>query len=141
MASTTSEKKVRSLINTVLTTNKEPEMLSDQLYEMLIHGTCKSEIVLLILGEDDDEEVQVTEEDRKTFIGFQKWILRNAPNVSRMKQPLTLEQYLKLKKKGYTGKEVQEVLLQMHNHAPLLKKYVSAYLTVLNWLRRRESNG
>jgi hypothetical protein len=86
-------------------------------------------------GSDSDSE---KDKERQTaFIKFVDWQKKNAPNVLRMKEPFTIDQYFELKGK-YKPQELKELLESMHNYKPLLEKNVSAYLTVLNWARRRE---
>lgn len=69
------------------------------------------------------------------FEKFEKWIQENAPQVGKLGSPFTLEEFEKLKKE-HPGEAVREILLQMQNKKDLLKKYTSAYLTCLNWLKR-----
>ena len=64
--------------------------------------------------------------------------LNNENNVYRRVQGLDLlkSDYAKLLK-DYSISEIDDVLTAMDNHKDLKKKYVSAYLTALNWLKRR----
>lgn len=71
---------------------------------------------------------------------WQTWLLANAPEVLRLKTPLTAEQWAKLVT-AFGEPLTQEVLLAMQNHAGLTKKYTSAYLTALDWGRRRQPTG
>jgi hypothetical protein len=71
---------------------------------------------------------------------WQTWLLANAPEVLRLKTPLTTDQWTKLVT-TYGEPLTQEVLLAMQNHAGLTKKYTSAYLTALDWGRRRQPTG
>jgi len=73
--------------------------------------------------------------DESMFKAFTGWIQKNAVNVSKMKEPFTIDQYLQLRKKIPNRVTVQELLLKMHNWKPLLQKNNSAYLTILNWSR------
>lgn len=78
------------------------------------------------------------------FKAFSGWIDKYAPKVNKMKEPLTINQYLKLKKDfpGESGRGLlQEIFMAMHNHKQLLKKYESANLTLRSWIRLREKNG
>lgn len=74
------------------------------------------------------------------FLKFQKWILENAPQVAKLKEPFTQEQYFKIRD-AYSGELTADVLMAMHNKKDLLKSYNSAYLTFLNWAKRRVDNG
>lgn len=55
------------------------------------------------------------------------------PRICKMTEPLTWEQIQRLNKK-YDRDAVYKVMLAMENRANLLKKYVSAYRTAINWL-------
>ena len=74
------------------------------------------------------------------FEKFQKWILEKAPQVAKLKEPFTQEEYLRIKEE-FPGDMTAEVLLAMHNCKDLLKKYVSANLTFRNWINRRLKDG
>lgn len=74
------------------------------------------------------------------FEKFQKWILEKAPQVAKLKEPFTEEEYLRIKEEFPPGMTA-EVLLAMHNCKDLLKKYVSANLTFRNWIKRRIDDG
>ena len=73
----------------------------------------------------------------ESFLKFQKWITNSAPRVAKMKEPMTEEQYQKLKDK-YPTEQICEVLQAMHNYEPLIRRNRSAYLTASNWLRRHD---
>lgn len=64
------------------------------------------------------------------------------PGVSRvqgMAEPLTEPQCRDLLDR-FPKRVIFETLEQMHNHADLHKKYKSAYLTCVNWAKRRTTN-
>lgn len=69
------------------------------------------------------------------FKDFEDWILNNAPNVSKMKEPFTRAQFEKLFSE-YDQDLIYQKLEAMHNYSPLLTKCRSANLTIRNWLRR-----
>lgn len=69
------------------------------------------------------------------FRDFEKWILDNAPNVAKMKEPFTRPQFEKLFAE-FDPDLIYEKLGAMHNYTPLLTKCRSANLTIRNWLRR-----
>lgn len=83
--------------------------------------------------EEESEIIEVEEID--PFRDFQRWISANAPQVAKMKEPFTREQYLKILE-DYNEADVLRILESMHNYKPLLTKCVSANLTARNWLRR-----
>ena len=72
---------------------------------------------------------------QKSFDAFCLWVANNAPNVADMKEPFTIDQYLKISKK-YKADKIKEMLQAMHNKKDLVKKYTSAYLTFTNWMKR-----
>jgi hypothetical protein len=86
------------------------------------------------------------EEEKEMFKAFVDWVTKFAPRVNQMKQPITIDEYFKLKQK-VSREVITKVLTAMQNRGDLLKKYVSAYLTILNWASREteslkpESNG
>jgi hypothetical protein len=73
--------------------------------------------------------------DQEMFKAFQGWIDVNAPKVAKMKEPITIGQYIKLRNK-LTKDQVKDLLLKMHNYGPLLKNNDVAYLTIINWSKR-----
>jgi hypothetical protein len=78
------------------------------------------------------------------FNAFSGWIEKYASKVNKMKEPLTIDQYLRLRTDfpGEKGRALlQEVILSMHNHKQLLKKYESANLTLRSWIRLRNKDG
>jgi hypothetical protein len=79
-----------------------------------------------------------SDDEKASFLTFQQWILTNTPRVAQMKEPFTISQYLSLSKKGYDGAKIKALLADMHNWEPLLKKNVSAYLTLTKWKRNEE---
>ena len=76
-----------------------------------------------------------TQEETEMFKRFQEWLIKNAFNVTRMKEPFTIDEYLKLRQK-LPKEQVLDILLKMHNWKPLLQKNNSAYLTLINWSRK-----
>ncbi len=72
----------------------------------------------------------------REFLEFQQWISENAPRVAKMKEPFSEAQFSALKE-AYALDFIRDLLRAMHNYEPLLKRNRSAYLTFLNWARRR----
>lgn len=83
------------------------------------------------------EEHFLTEEQKTGFKNFEKFISESASNVGKMKEPFTIQEYLKLKTK-FSSDQIKELVLKMHNYKPLLQKNNSAYLTFLNWTMREK---
>jgi hypothetical protein len=86
---------------------------------------------IVFLGDAGASEIN------QNFKKFLEWAEENAPNVLKMKEPLTEEQFLKLKAK-YHHTFMTDLLGRMHNYKPLLTKYQSTYLTFLNWAKQNE---
>lgn len=107
-------------------TNEEPYLIVDNNYPPSILSISK-----------DISNIHIPPKgETSLFANFQKWILANAPRVARMKEPFTEAQYLALKDEFDTT-FICDLLTEMHNYQPLLKKNQSAYLTFRNWARRR----
>lgn len=78
-----------------------------------------------------------TDEEKEMFKKFQEWIKTNCPRVADMKEPFTIEQYVKMRQK-MKREEVTDLLYKMHNWEPLTKRNRSAYLTIMNWKRMED---
>ena len=102
-------------------------------------GTQKKKEKKIKEVEGEGEKTPHTQEQKDLFKNFQEWIIKKAPRVNQLKDPLTMEEYFKLREK-FTKDVLTKVLLAMQNRADLLKKYVSAYLTINNWSSREETN-
>jgi len=72
-----------------------------------------------------------TDEEKKAYESFKIWATENAPNILKMKEPITIEQLLKIKQE-FEPKTILRVFSNMHNYQPLFKN-VSANLTFRNW--------
>jgi hypothetical protein len=70
---------------------------------------------------------------------WQEWAAENSPVVLKLKIQPTAAQLEKLYN-DFGKSAVQDVFAQMGNHAPLLKKYTSVYLTALEWCKRRQAD-
>jgi len=68
---------------------------------------------------------------------FEKKMKERFPNIMKMEQPLTLEQAKKLKER-YDADLLLNIMEQMDNWRPLVKKNISAYKTIMNWCDREE---
>lgn len=86
-----------------------------------------------------------TEAELLSFQKFKEYIASNAPRVDKMKEPFSIDQYMKIKNKLYKddfpgGKEAGKkfllsVIVNMGNWAKLHNN-ISAYLTFVNWANR-----
>jgi len=84
-----------------------------------------------IIINDNLENVQIVKNEN--FIKFENWILENAPQVAKMKEPFTEAQFLKLGN-DFSRELIIETISAMHNKKDLLKKYNSANLTLRSWI-------
>jgi hypothetical protein len=73
------------------------------------------------------------------FMQWQTWAQEHAPQVLRMKSPLTAVELEKLIA-DFGRALVLDVFEAMHNHVPLLRKYSSANLTARDWCKRRAAD-
>lgn len=85
----------------------------------------------------DDDVAEVTEETSadSDYRKFNDWLSKNAPTILKMSQPITKEEFVKLKA-DFKVDYIMDLLQQMHNWKPLLSKCKSAYLTFRNWARK-----
>lgn len=81
-----------------------------------------------------DKPLTNTPIENDLFKNFQKWLNENAPNVSKMKEPFTIDQFVKLNE-DFKREQIKSMCLKMHNYQPLLKKNNSANLTFRNWIK------
>lgn len=66
---------------------------------------------------------------------FYQEMLERFPRVCQMDKVLTYEQFQRIQAAGYTNQQIRDILQQMENNRHLLTKYVSAYLTLNNWIK------
>ncbi len=83
----------------------------------------------------DSGKPKHTQEQIDAFKKFEIYIKDKCSNVSRMKEPFTIDQFLLLKTEFSTN-QVADMLLKMHNYKPLLSKNNSANLTFRNWIKK-----
>lgn len=84
-----------------------------------------------IKQEVSEKEVTINEDD----VRFAEGMKIHYPRCMSMPKPLTREEYEKLRLQ-YSPAEIKEVLINMENYKELTKKYVSAYQTLLKWMKR-----
>lgn len=94
----------------------------------------------LDIDKEKDKDIGSTggKNESEKFKNFQKWITKNAPNVGKMKEPFTEDEYKRLLE-DYSSEFVKELLLEMHNWKDLTKRNVNANLTFRNWAKRRKN--
>ena len=80
---------------------------------------------------EDMEDIQLTR-----FQKFQKFISERALNVGKMKEPFTEQEFINLLY-DFEETDIADLVLAMHNYKDLIKKNVSANLTLRNWAEKR----
>jgi hypothetical protein len=113
------------------------EPLSGALSGLLHKSKIKSKKKESNDSESADKISASTTVEEPPLAPWAAWITANAPDVQRMKQPLTAEQWTQLVK-DFGEPTTCEVLLAMHNTTGAEKKYKSAYLTARAWCGRRQ---
>lgn len=92
------------------------------------------------ISEYGDKSPHTHTEDEKVFFKkFNAYILKNAPRVAQMKQPFTIDEFLRLKME-FSNESISNILSAMQNRADLIKKYVSANLTLRNWIKNERTD-
>jgi hypothetical protein len=77
--------------------------------------------------------------DMEMYKNLQDWISANTPKVGKMKRPITISEYLQLRKK-LSREQLIEMLFKMENYKPLLQKNEWAYMTIINWTKKDFNN-
>lgn len=90
------------------------------------------------VGNDTNGEGDLNPQEKAKEKEFLEKLKKNYPTVMSMERPLTYAEGKKLLGAGYSGEQINDVLLQMENYKGLCKKYTSAYLTASNWLKMRK---
>lgn len=71
------------------------------------------------------------------FIEFCYWLTEHAPRVAKMKEPFTAEQVARLNA-DFDKDFIHDLLVDMHNYEPLLKKYRSANRVFRKWAKMQK---
>ena len=66
---------------------------------------------------------------------FMVWMQKEYPHVCKMKKPLTLDEYNKLRDLGYSTDQITSKLDVLENRDDYIRRYRSPYLCVRNWLK------
>lgn len=128
---------IKNLIKDIISKNENPDKLHLEIFNAVFGGEYNSHITYILA--DIETSTEVTEEEKKLFVDFQAWLLQNAANVAKMDEPLTIHQYLSLRKK-VPKTPLGRILMDMHNWKKLKSDKVSAYRTVLNWWNKEKHN-
>lgn len=124
-------------------TDKAMKELHDNGYDFskMKNGDFKSEKCEDINKEDkeknninkniDIEKKSANEEENRFII----WMQKEYPHVCKMKKPLTLDEYNKLRDLGYSPDQITSKLDVLENRDDYIRRYRSPYLCVRNWLK------
>ena len=96
-------------------------------------GDCVGDRVDAGPCELDKEKKREENIARETFLIFME---EHCPHLLEMAEPLTLKQYLELKK-SYSEEQVKDVLFDMENDIGLNKRRRSCFQTTSSWLKKR----
>lgn len=72
------------------------------------------------------------------FEKFNIWLKKEAPNVLKIKNQLTEQQFEKLKQ-TYNSKQIMDIVLNLDNFKDAPKKYTNVNRTITNWLQRENN--
>lgn len=72
------------------------------------------------------------------FEKFNIWLKKEAPNVLKIKNQLTEQQFEKLKR-TYNSKQIMDIVLNLDNFKDAPKKYTNVNRTITNWLQRENN--
>ncbi|RYZ25646.1 MAG: hypothetical protein EOO10_17705 [Chitinophagaceae bacterium] len=98
----------------------------------------KSRVQLINNNENNEITITYSEEQKRSFQKFQAWIAANCPSVAKMKEPFTIDQFIRLKNK-LDWKKIADICEQMENWEPLLKKRTNAYKTFNTFYKKAET--
>ena len=94
------------------------------------------------LKENKEEENILSEQkvpnELTPFEKFNIWLKKEAPNVLKIKNQLTEQQFEKLKQK-YNSKQIMDIVLNLDNFKDAPKKYTNVNRTITNWLQRENN--
>lgn len=108
---------------------------------LIVHGTISDESVMNHAVEGKGEEgkgEEIDERQTAAFQNFKKFIEKYCPNVRKIQNQITEQEFLKLRDK-YPSAQIREKLQAMENKKGIDKNYTSVYLTLNNWLKRDEN--
>lgn len=86
--------------------------------------------------DNTSKEVKKTCSKSPEEINYEEKMKEMFPRIMKMEQPLTLAQAKKLKEKFKDDDLIRKIMFDMENWKPLLKKCVSAYMTINNWCNK-----
>lgn len=85
-------------------------------------------------NKENKEKESLIEKD-PDVLRFLAYMQKEYPHVCKMKNPMTLEEYNKLRELGYTPDQIASKLDVLENRDDYIRRYRSPYLCVRNWLK------
>ena len=106
-------------------------------------NTTKERKVNEIKVKENKEEYNILSEQKvpnelTLFEKFNIWLKKEAPNVLKIKNQLTEQQFEKLKL-TYNSKQIMDIVLNLDNFKDAPKKYTNVNRTITNWLQRENN--
>lgn len=127
MALITIETKIN--IDDYVTELSDKELIREIKRRVKISGKTLNEYV----NKEPDKLILSPREEE--FERFNKWIDQNTPNIRKIRNQITFEEYIRLTEK-YNGEQIRTILASMGNYKDAPKKYVSVNLTLQKWMKK-----
>lgn len=86
-------------------------------------------------NKDLNKKRDIVVEKDPDVLRFLAYMQKEYPHVCKMKNPMTLEEYNKLRELGYTPDQIASKLDVLENRDDYIRRYRSPYLCVRNWLK------
>lgn len=127
MALITIETKIN--IDDYVTEISDKELIREIKRRVKISGKTLEEFV----GKEANKLILSPREEE--FERFNKWIDQNTPNIRKIRNQITFEEYIRLTEK-YNGEQIRTILTSIGNYKDAPKKYVSVNLTLQKWMKK-----
>lgn len=127
MALITIETKIN--IDDYVTELSDKELIREIKRRVKISGKTLNEYV----NKEPDKLILSPREEE--FERFNKWIDQNVPNIRKIRNQITFEEYIRLTEK-YNGEQIRTILASIGNYKDAPKKYVSVNLTLQKWMKK-----
>jgi hypothetical protein len=130
------KRKQQNLTNSTSVESVEQNSTNSTVTDNVTDNVTVTDNDKIIINDNLQTNVQIVKSEN--FVRFETWILENAPQVAKMKEPFTEAQFIKLGKE-FTREQIVETVQAMHNKKDLLKKYNSANLTLRSWINLKNN--
>lgn len=127
MALITIETKIN--IDDYITEISDKELIREIKRRVRISGKTLNEYI----NKEPDKLILSPREEE--FERFNKWIDQNTPNIRKIRNQITFEEYIRLTGK-YNGEQIRTILTSIGNYKDAPKKYVSVNLTLQKWMKK-----